>query len=84
MHKNPIYAKKTGAILNVSGQVKQMLDQIIAEKGQGDPIMEKLIQTKLLIKGIRVEQFTESSEDDPVFIEKVRQAAQAFGVGLKV
>jgi len=71
-------------ILNMPGQVKQMLDQIIAEKGQGDPIMEKLIQTKLLIKGIRVEQFTEFSEDDPVFIEKVRQAAQAFGVGLKV
>ena len=45
--------------------------------------MEKLMKTKLLVKGIRCEQFTAASEDDAVILQKVRQAANDFGVQLK-
>ncbi len=68
----------------MSGKIKTMLDQIILEKAKGDPIMEKLTKTKLLVKGIRVENFTPISEDDPVMLQKVKQVAQDFGVTLAV
>lgn len=68
----------------MAGQIKNMLDQIIAQKAQGDPIMEKLTRTKLLVKGIRVDNFDENSEDDPQVIQKVEKAANDFGVTLAV
>lgn len=68
----------------MAGQIKLLLDRIILEKAKGDPIMEKLTKTKLLVKGIRVETFTPISEDDPVMLQKVQQVAQDFGVTLAV
>lgn len=68
----------------MAGQIKSMLDQIIAQKANGDPIMEKLTKTKLLVKGIRVDSFTDSSEDDPVMIQKIEKAANDFGVSLAI
>lgn len=66
----------------MAGQIKSLLDQIIDAKAKGDPIMQKLTKTKLLVKGIRVDSFTPVSEDDPVILQKVKQAAQDFGVEL--
>ncbi|MBT9547946.1 MAG: hypothetical protein IV090_21330 [Candidatus Sericytochromatia bacterium] len=68
----------------MAGKIKTLLDQIILEKAKGDPIMEKLTKTKLLVKGIRVENFTPISEDDPVVLQKVQQVARDFGVTLAV
>jgi len=68
----------------LAGQIKSLLDQIIQHKSQGDPIMEKLMKTKLLVKGIRCDQFTLTSDDDPTILHKVQQAAVDFGVPLKV
>lgn len=66
----------------MAGQIKQLLDQVIQAKANGDPIMEKLTRTKLLVKGIRVENYTSNSDDDPVVLQKVKQAAADFGVQL--
>ncbi|PIQ25287.1 hypothetical protein COW36_19865 [bacterium (Candidatus Blackallbacteria) CG17_big_fil_post_rev_8_21_14_2_50_48_46] len=68
----------------MAGQIKTLLDQLIQVKANGDPIMEKLTKTKLLVKGIRVDSFSDQSEDDPALIQKVMQAATDFGVALKV
>ena len=67
----------------MAGKIKSYLDQIIASKANGDPIMEKLTKTKLLVKGIRVDSFSTSSEDDSGMLEKVKLAAQNFGVELR-
>ena len=67
----------------MAGKIKLYLDQIIANKANGDPIMEKLTKTKLLVKGIRVDSFSESSEDEPGMLEKVKLAALNFGVELR-
>lgn len=68
----------------LSGKIKDLLDQIIQSKAKGDPIMEKLTKTKLLVKGIRVDSYSANSEDDPVILQKVQQAAQDFGIELRV
>lgn len=68
----------------MAGKIKSLLDQIITEKAKGDPIMEKLTKTKLLVKGIRVENYTSSSDDDPVVLQKLQQVAQDFGLQLTV
>jgi hypothetical protein len=64
------------------GQIKILLEQLILTKSLGDPIVAKMTKIKILAKGIRVDDFHEQSEDEPVVIEKITKIYQDFGVDL--
>jgi hypothetical protein len=66
----------------MAGQIKQMLDQIIESRSQGDPFLALTTKTKLVFKGINPEKYDGNSEDDPLVITKVRQIAAELGVAL--
>ena len=66
----------------MAGQIKYMIDRIIAQKAQGDQALIYLMQAKLALKGINVRRYDYHSEDDPMVLEKLRQAAKDFGVTL--
>jgi hypothetical protein len=66
----------------MAGQIKQMLDQIIETRSQGDSFLALTTKTKLVFKGIHPEKYDCNSEDDPLVINKVRQIALELGVTL--
>ncbi|WP_378953365.1 hypothetical protein [Pelosinus sp. sgz500959] len=66
----------------MAGKIKVMCDKIIAQRANGNPVVEKLTKTKLVLKGINPEQFTASSPDDPLIIAKLVQIGKDLGVAL--
>lgn len=63
----------------MAGEIKRMVDVIVQQRAHGDPLLERTTRTKLLIKGINPKRFTDTSEDDPIIIEKLKQLADVFG-----
>jgi len=66
----------------MAGQIKYMIDKIIDQKAQGDEAWMYLMQAKLALKGINTRRYDSHSKDDPIVLEKLRQAAKDFGVTL--
>ncbi len=66
----------------MAGQVKKMIDRLIQEKAKGNEIIASSVRTKLILKGINVSKYTETSTDDSAVMDAVRQAAKEFGVML--
>ena len=66
----------------MNGTARKMIDMIIAEKAQGDKAIEKSVRVKLILGGIMVDKLTESTPDDPVLINKIRNVATVYGVTL--
>lgn len=62
------------------GNIKQMIDTIILKRSKGNPLLVGVTRTKLLLKGINVNKFTETSSDDPVIIHKLLLIAKELGV----
>jgi hypothetical protein len=63
----------------VAGQVKRMLDAIIAQRAKGDPLLIQTTKTKLTLKGLNPENFTSASPDDPADVEKAKEIAAELG-----
>jgi hypothetical protein len=57
-----------------------MVDAIISEKAQGDREVEKNLRVKLILGGIMVDKLTDSTPDDPILINKLRNVAAVYGV----
>ncbi len=55
------------------GKIKRLIDSIISEKTQGNPMLERVIKTKLILKGINPNKYNLESEDDPVIIAKLER-----------
>lgn len=62
------------------GEIKRLIDSIVAKRSQGNPALVATTKTKLVLKGIRVDDFTPSSPDDPAIISKIRQVADEMGI----
>jgi len=55
----------------MAGKIKQMIDSIINQRAKENPMLVRVIKTKLILKGINPGKFTESSDDDPAIISKL-------------
>ena len=64
------------------GHVKQMINTIIQKRSKGNPLLVGVTRTKLLLKGINVNKFTDDSIDDPVVVHKLLLIARELGVTL--
>ena len=62
------------------GEIKRLIDSIVTKRSQGNPTLVATTKTKLVLKGIRVDDFTPSSPDDPAVISKIRQVAEEMGI----
>ena len=62
------------------GKVKQMIDQLIAQKSGGNAVVAKVLITKLFLKGIDASKFSATSPDDPAMVAKVGATAKEMGV----
>jgi hypothetical protein len=66
----------------MAGQIKTMLDRIIAERGKGDRVLGPLTKAKLILKGFDPDRFGPNTPDDPAIIAKIKQLARDLGVSL--
>ncbi len=64
----------------MTGKIRKMIDQIIAKKSEGKPVLANVVVTKLILKGIDPAKFNASSPDDPAMIAKVTKIAAEMGV----
>jgi hypothetical protein len=64
------------------GRTKQLIEELIRLKAQGNTFQELNIQMKLMFKGIDVKSISEHTPDDPEIINKIYQVAQDFQVKL--
>ncbi len=55
----------------MAGKIKQMIDYIIKQRAQDNPMLERVIKTKLILKGINPSKYNMQSEDDPAVINKL-------------
>ena len=55
----------------MAGKIKMMIDAIIQQRAKDNPMLEGVIRTKLMLKGIDSKKFTLQSEDDPAVISKL-------------
>ncbi len=66
----------------MAGQVYNMIQRVITQKGKGNLVIENSVRTKMYLKGIAVDKYTAASPDDPAVILKVREVAKEFGVSV--
>lgn len=66
----------------MAGQIKMMLDSIIAQKSKGNKTLVSTTKTLLIIKGFNPDKFTVSTEDNPDMIRKIQVIANDMGVKL--
>ncbi len=57
----------------MAGRIKQLIDHIISQRAQNNPMLERVIKTKLILKGINPNKYTLQSNDDPVILEKLEK-----------
>jgi len=55
----------------MAGKIKRMIERILAERSKGDELLARVITTKLILKGIDPNKFSDKSDDDPQIIEKL-------------
>lgn len=64
----------------MAGKAKRQIGQILEAVSKGNSVVLITTKTKLLLKGIDPDKYTDSSEDDPVIIQKIEKIAAEFGV----
>jgi hypothetical protein len=60
----------------MAGKIKQMIDAIISQRAKDNPMLERVIKTKLILKGVNPSKYTLQSEDDPIVIGKLEKMMQ--------
>ena len=60
----------------MAGKIKQMIDFIISQRAKDNPMLERVIKTKLILKGINPNKYTPMSEDDPTVLAKLERMMQ--------
>jgi hypothetical protein len=60
----------------MAGKIKQMIDFIISQRAKDNPMLERVIKTKLILKGINPVKYTQMSEDDPIILAKLERMMQ--------
>ena len=67
----------------MAGRIKQLLDKIVETRSQGNDIIAQATKTKLILKGINPNNYTQDSEDDMEVIMRVYDIARELNVPLQ-
>ncbi len=67
----------------MAGRIKQMIEEILAERSKGNEMLARVIRTKLILKGISPEKYTDQSDDDPKIIRKLKKMTKEVSHGNK-
>ncbi len=71
-----------GAYDLMAGQIRMLLDTIIAKRSKGNSTIAMTTKTKLIFKGLDPDDFNSQSPDVPATIEKIQAVAAELNVSL--
>jgi len=63
----------------MAGKIVQMIDFVLKQRAAGNPMLEKIIKTKMILKGINPSKFTAESDDDPEVLEQLEGMSMELG-----
>jgi len=66
----------------MAGKIKDIIDKIVEKRSNGNPTLIHLTKSKIVMKGIIPEKYTNTSEDDPVVIEKLVGLAKELNINI--
>ena len=64
------------------GKAKQMIDELIEKKAQGNEFQMYNVKMKLILKGIIPDKITEETPDTEDLISKIEEVADQFNISL--
>jgi len=64
------------------GQAKQLINELIEKKAQGNSFQVSNIKLKLIFKGIIPDKITDETEDTEELISKIYEVADNFNIKL--
>ncbi len=64
------------------GAMKQMIDELIEKKAQGNNFQMMNIKMKLMLKGVMVERITDETPNDNEVMNLIQEVARDFQVVL--
>ncbi len=62
----------------MAGKIRQMIDLIIHQRAKNNPMLERVIKTKLMLKGVNPKKYDMESPDDPAILLKLERMMQMF------
>ncbi len=63
----------------MAGKIKEMIDFVLKQRAGGNPMLEKIIKTKMILKGINPGKFTPESEDNPEIVQQLEGMSMELG-----
>jgi hypothetical protein len=63
-------------------RAKQIVAAIIEQRAKGSELVARTVKTRLMLKGINVDQIMASSNDSPGLIDKLMQTAAEMNIKL--
>jgi len=63
----------------MAGKIKEMIDFVLKQRAAGNSMLEKIIKTKMILKGINPSKFTAESEDDPEILQQLEGMSMELG-----
>src|SRR5208282_4523543 len=63
----------------MAGKIREKIDSVFAQRAMGNPMLEKIIKTKMILKGINPAKYTLQSDDDPGVLEKIESMLMELG-----
>jgi len=64
------------------GKAKQLIDELIEKKAQGNAFQVSNVKMKLLFKGIIPDKITNDTPDTDEIIDKIYEVAKEFNITL--
>ena len=63
----------------MAGKIREMIDFVLRQRAAGNPMLEKIIKTKMILKGINPSKFTPQSDDDPDVLQQLEGMSMELG-----
>ncbi len=52
----------------MAGEIRRLIDSIIGHGAKGDSMLQRIIETKIILSGVNPHRYTPQSDDDPKVI----------------
>ena len=62
----------------MAGKIKMMIESIMEQRAKDNTMLQGVIRTKLMLKGIDPRKYTLQSDDDPVIISRLELLVKDF------
>ena len=63
----------------MAGKIREMIDFVLKQRAAGNSMLEKIIKTKMILKGINPSKFTPESDDDPEILQQLEGMSMELG-----